>query len=49
MYHVIDTRTGWVVRVCKTFRGAHRAADRLDAIYGGVRFGVQRASTTDEA
>lgn len=44
MYHVIDARTGWVVRVCKTLRGAHRAADRLDSIYGAVRFSVKRAA-----
>lgn len=44
MYQVIDMRTGWVVRVCKTSRGAYRAADRLDAIYGGVRFGVKHVA-----
>lgn len=44
MYEVIDARTQ--LRVGKTYKtrdGAMRAADRLDAAYGAVRYVVRLA------
>jgi hypothetical protein len=38
MYEVIDRKTGSRVGIYKTLRTAKRAADRLDNIYGAVRY-----------
>jgi hypothetical protein len=43
-WHVIDTHTRAVVRGYQTFRGASRAADRLDLAYGAVRYSVRPSS-----
>lgn len=42
MYKVTDSRTGQTMKVCKTLKGAHRVADRMDAEYGAVRYIVAR-------
>ena len=41
MYQIIDCKTQQVVKTCKTRNGAYRAADRLDAQYGAVRYIVR--------
>lgn len=37
-YHVLDTRTGNVVRAFLTRAQAYRIADRMDRDYGAVRY-----------
>ncbi len=43
MYHLIDTRTGAVVRKYAEdkVRFARNAADRMDSAYGAVRYVVR--------
>lgn len=38
MYQVIDIQTKQVVKTCETRVQARKAADRLDAKYGAVRY-----------
>ncbi|CAB4168777.1 hypothetical protein UFOVP580_37 [uncultured Caudovirales phage] len=42
MYHVIDTRTGDVVSRPMSARAARARADKLDTIYGAVRYAARR-------
>jgi hypothetical protein len=41
MYQVIDRQTGKVVGTYTELKRARRRADRLDLIYGAIRYGVQ--------
>lgn len=41
MYHVVDTRTGDVVSRPMSARAARARADKLDAIYGAVRYSAR--------
>lgn len=41
MYKVIDSRTGQVMGVYQTRHRATRRADKLDLIYGAIRYRVE--------
>jgi len=41
MYNVIDNQTGRVVGTYSTMKRAYSKADRLDTIYGAVRYVVK--------
>lgn len=43
MYNVIDIKNKEIVATCKTRKAARTKADKLDMIYGAIRYSVQYA------
>jgi len=41
MYQIIDAHTKQIVKTFDTAQKAHRYADRLDMLYGAVRYFVK--------
>ena len=42
-YEVTDRLTGLVVGTYSTLKRAHNKADKLDLVYGAIRYSVRRA------
>lgn len=40
-YQVIDTHTGWIMGTYTERKKASRRADKLDMIYGAVRYAIR--------
>lgn len=45
MYQVIDNRTGQLVGTYSTAKRARRKADKLDLVYGAIRYSVRFVDT----
>lgn len=43
MYNIVDLRTKEVVATCKSRKAARSKADRMDLIFGAIRYSVQYA------
>lgn len=47
MYQIIDIQTKGIMGTYQTLRRAHARADKLDLIYGSVRYIVQRVKVLE--